>query len=63
MDNQQFAAVLQGAMAGRDEDLEKILKLYEPMLRKYSFHKGDFNEDLHQHLMIQIVRIISRFPL
>ena len=63
MDNQQFAAVLQGAMAGRDEDLEKIIKLYEPMLRKYSFHKGAFNEDLHQHLMIHIALNISKFPL
>lgn len=63
MDNQQFAAVLQSAMAGRDEDLERILKLYKPMLRKYSFHKGTFDEDLHQHLVIQIVRNISKFPL
>ena len=30
MDNQQFAAVLQGAVAGRHEDLERILELYEP---------------------------------
>lgn len=26
MDNQQFAAVLQGAVAGRHEDLEQILQ-------------------------------------
>ena len=34
MDNQQFAAVLQGAVAGRHEDLEQILELYEPLIRK-----------------------------
>ena len=50
MDNQQFAAVLQGAVAGRHEDLEQILELYEPLIRKHSLHNGTFNEDLHQYL-------------
>ena len=59
MDNQQFAAVLQGAVAGRHEDLERILELYEPLIRKHSFHKGTFNEDLHQYLPLNI----SKFPL
>ena len=48
MENQQFATVLQGAVAGRHEDLEKILELYEPLIRKHSFNKGTFNEDLHR---------------
>ena len=48
MDNQQFAAVLQGAVAGRHEDLEQILELYEPLIRKQSHHNGTFNAALHQ---------------
>lgn len=63
MDNQQFAAVLQGAVAGRHENLEKILDLYEPLIRKHSFNKGAFNEDLHQYLLIHIALNISKFTL
>ena len=63
MDNQQFAAVLQGAVAGRHEDLEQILELYEPLIRKHSLHSGTFNEDLHQYLLIHIALNINKFPL
>ena len=63
MDNQQFAAVLQGAVAGRHEDLEQILELYEPLIRKHFLHSGTFNEDLHQYLLIHIALNISKFPL
>ena len=63
MDNQQFATVLQGAVAGRHEDLEKILELYEPLIRKHSFNRGTFNEDLHQYLLIHIALNISKFTL
>ena len=59
MDNQQFAAVLQGAVAGRHEDLEQILELYEPLIRKHSLHNGTFNEDLLIHIALNI----SKFPL
>lgn len=62
MDNQQFAAVLQGAVAGRHEDLEQILELYEPLIRKHSLHSGTFNEDLHQYLLIHIALNINKFP-
>lgn len=63
MDNPQFTAVLQGAVAGRHEDLEQILELYEPLIRKHSLHNGTFNEDLHQYLLIHIALNISKFPL
>ena len=43
--------------------MEKILALYEPMIRKHSFHNGVFNEDLHQYLLIHIALNINKFPL
>ena len=55
----EFSAVLQGAFAGKHEDLEKILKLYEPLIRKYS----GSNEDLHQYLLIHVALNINKFPL
>ena len=63
MDNQQFSAVLQGAVAGRHENLEQILELYEPLIRKHSIPNGTFNEDLHQYLLIHIALNINKFPL
>ena len=63
MTNQEFASVLKGAVAGRHEDLEVILRLYEPMIRKHSFHDGKFSEDLHQYLLIHIALNINKFPL
>ena len=45
------------------EDLEQILELYEPLIRKHSLHSGTFNEDLHQYLLIHIALNINKFPL
>jgi len=55
--------ILQGAVAGKHDDLERILELYEPMIRKYSYHNGVFLEDLHQYLLIHIALNINKFPL
>lgn len=63
MDRKQFEIILQGAVAGRHDDLEMILQLYEPMIRKYSFNKDIFDEDLHQYLLIHIALNINKFPL
>ena len=50
MTNQEFEAVLKGAVAGRHDDLEIILRLYEPLIRSHSYNKDVFSEDLHQYL-------------
>ena len=63
MTKNEFALILQGAVAGRHDDLEKILDLYEPLIRKHSYHNGVFNEDLHQYLLIHIALNINKFPL
>lgn len=63
MTKNEFAIILQGAVAGRHDDLEKILDLYEPLIRKHSYHNGAFNEDLHQYLLIHIALNINKFPL
>lgn len=63
MDKWQFETTLQGAVAGRHDDLEKILQLYEPMIRKYSFNNDVFDEDLHQYLLIHIALNINKFTL
>lgn len=63
MTKDEFAQILQGAVAGRHEDLEKLLALYDPLINKYSYDKGVYNEDLHQYLLIHIALNINKFPL
>lgn len=59
----KFAVTLQGAIAGQHDDLEAILNLYRPLIEKYSYHQGIFDEDLHQYLLIHIALNINKFPL
>lgn len=61
MDKTQFETVLQGAVAGKHDDLEHLLQLYAPLIRKYSFIKDTFDEDLHQYLLIHIALNINKF--
>ena len=63
MDKEQFASFLQGAVAGRHEDLEVILRLYDPLIRKHSFQNNTFDEDLYQYLLIHIALNINKFSL
>lgn len=63
MDKEQFTTILQGAVAGRHEALERILELYEPMIRRYSYQNDRFDEDLHQYLLIHIALNINKFSL
>lgn len=62
MQRTDFEQILQGAVAGSHEDLEIILALYEPLIRKHSYHQGVFNEDLNQYLLIHIALNIHKFP-
>ena len=63
MTNREFRKVLEGAVAGRHEDLETILHLYKPLIDRYSIQDGRLNEDLRQYLMIHIALNISKFIL
>lgn len=63
MRRNEFTIILQGAVAGRHEDMEKILELYAPMIHKYACKDGQFDEELYQYLLIHIALNISRFPL
>ena len=63
MTKSEFAIILQGAVAGKHEDLERILELYKPLIYKYSYDDGVFDEDLHQYLLIHIALNINKFPV
>lgn len=63
MINKQFSDVLQGAVEGNHEDLEEILKLYMPLIDRYSYLNGKLDEDMKQYIVIHIALNISKFPL
>lgn len=63
MSQTDFRMLLIGAMAGIHEDLEKILKMYMPLIERNSYVDGIRDEDLKQYLMIHIALKISKFPL
>ena len=63
MSKEKFRSVLTGAMAGCQEDLERILELYMPLIDKNSYVNGRLDEDLKQYLMIHIALQIGKFSL
>ena len=63
MTQEEFRRILQGSVAGSHEDLEEILRLYMPMINKYSYLNGQLDEDLRQYIMIHIALNISKFPI
>lgn len=63
MTNEEFRMTLEAAVAGSHEALEEIMRLYEPLIRKYSYIDGKPDEDLRQYIMIHIALNIGKFPI
>ena len=63
MNNEEFELTIRRAIAGSEKDLELIFKLYEPLIYKYSCIKGEYNEDMHQQLLLHIALNIHKFPI
>lgn len=61
--NEAFRETLEAAVAGSHEALEEILRLYEPMIRKYSYIDGKPDEDLRQYIMLHIALNIGKFSI
>ena len=56
-----FDDLLRRAQANDDSAYEKIVALYEPLLRKESRMHGHFDEDLYQDQLIVLLRCIRQF--
>lgn len=63
MNSEDFEMVLQGAVKGRKDDLERVIELYGSLIDKYSYIDGRLDEDLRQYLMMRIVQQIGHFSL
>ena len=58
-----FKEVLLRAKAGDPAALDRIVHLYDPLLRNMSWHDGVFDEDLYQELRITLLMCIRSFPM
>lgn len=64
MNKNEFKRILYGSIDGKNEEyFEKLIELYEPLIKKYSKINGAYDEDLHQFLLIQIALNILKFPI
>jgi len=63
LDEREFREVLKGAVAGIHEDMEEVLRMYMPMINKYSMRNGQLDEDLRQYIMIHVALNISKFGI
>lgn len=63
MKKQSFIDMLNGAIGGNNEDIEKILIMYDPLITNASYLNGKLDEDLKQYLLIHIIKNISKFKI
>lgn len=63
MESEEFRVILTQAISGNKDSIEKLIKLYEPMITKCSYIKGKIDQDLKQYLMLHIVKNIAKFDL
>lgn len=58
-----FHELLCRAIAGDRQAKDEILQLYMPMIDQYSVVDGKFDEDLKQHLLLQVSNSIQKFRI
>ena len=61
MMQQDFESILNGTIQGDRKALECLLNLYQPLIRKYSYVNGRFDEDLYQQQIFRILKQVRRF--
>ncbi len=63
MTPEKFREILWNATNGSHEAFEQILEQYMPLINKYSWINGKFDEDLKQYILMHIALYISRFKV
>lgn len=63
MDAQEFRSILIRALSGSHNDIELILKMYAPLINRNSYLNRTLDEDLHQHILMHIIKNISKFKI
>ena len=63
MDAPEFREMLEQAIAGNAVKIEMLLRKYQPLINKYSFWKGQLDEDPRQYILLHIVQNLSKFVI
>lgn len=63
MTQSQFKRLLESAISGNMDSLESLLELYAPLINRYSYINGKFDEDLRQHLILHIIKNLNKFKI
>lgn len=58
-----FVDILQKAIAGDENAILMILKIYEPLIKSNSKWRGKLDEDLEEYIIIQIIKNIHKFKI
>ena len=63
MKNLEFEKILKAAVSRDTAAIEKIIKMYEPLINNSSIVNGKFDEDLKQELILHIIQNINKFDI
>lgn len=63
MTNTEFRLLLENAVIGDPDALEKLLTLYMPLINRLSRYAGWLDEDCRQYIMLHIALHISEFRI
>lgn len=63
MTNTEFRLLLESAVNGDSDALEKLLALYMPLINRLSRYDGWLDEDCRQYIMLHITLHISEFRI
>ena len=63
LNTEEFRMILERAINGSNNDIDRLLKMYEPLIDRSSYLKGNFDEDLRQYIMLHIIQNISKFKI
>lgn len=58
-----FVDILQKAIAGDENAILMILKIYEPLIKSNSRWRGKLDEDLEEYIIIRIIKNIHKFKI
>ena len=58
-----FVDNLQKAIAGDENAILMILKIYEPLIKSNSKWRGKLDEDLEEYIIIRIIKNIHKFKI
>jgi len=58
-----FDEIIRNAKCGDSDSVEKLIKMYSPLLYSKSIVDGKFDEDLYQELNLTFLRCVRKFQI